>query len=199
MLLRKKILEFLKEGSRTAEEIGIFFLASAVARFPGIKPGMEGVYQVRRERWKNDYEGELKRMTEIRVRRTLQAMRIDGLVASTRVGKRAIYESSQKGRCWLKQKKDAVPSELTERIYAIEESGAITLIVYDIPHHYKQYRDWLRRKLFELHFKMLQKSVFLGKVKVPPQLIEDLSEFGLLKFVEIFEVTRRGTLRVSRP
>ena len=42
---------------------------------------------------------------------------------------------------------------------------------------------------------MIHKSVWIGKEKIPQELIIDLEELKILNFVEIFEVTKQGTLK----
>ena len=42
---------------------------------------------------------------------------------------------------------------------------------------------------------MLQRSVWVGKCKLPDELMDDLNTIGLLPYVEILAVTKRGSLK----
>lgn len=198
MLRRKRILEFLKEGARTAEEIAVFFIGSSVARIPSIKAGMDAVNEERSRRWRTDYAGEYERAERLRIKRGIQELKADGLIASDGAGKKPVYEILRRGRSWLEHKKDVIPAILAEKIYAKESSDKFTIVAYDIPQSRHAYRNWLRKKLIGLGMRMLQRSVFVGRIKIPQELVTDLAEHSLLDFVEIFEITRRGTLRSSK-
>ena len=42
---------------------------------------------------------------------------------------------------------------------------------------------------------MVHKSVWVGNIKLPEQLVLDLDRMNILEFIEIFEVSKTGTLR----
>ena len=86
--------------------------------------------------------------------------------------------------------KNALPS----REYKSEISGGFTIIVFDIPEKERRKRDWLRRKIVEMDFKMLQESVWIGKRKVSEEFVKDLDFCKLLPHVEIFTVSKTGSL-----
>ena len=52
-----------------------------------------------------------------------------------------------------------------------------------------------RSALTYLEFKMIQRSVWIGKSKIPDQFLKDLRAVGLIETVEIFEVGKSGSLR----
>ena len=79
--------------------------------------------------------------------------------------------------------------------YEPEEAAESTIIVFDIPERARKKRDWLRVALKQLQFQMLQKSVWFGKKQLPRTFLEDLRACQLLPHVEIFSITKRGTLR----
>ena len=197
MLRRQKILEFLKEGARTAEEIAIFFIGSSVARVPGFRPGIAAVRQLRRERWRDNYDEEYERLQRKRVQRVIQSLRVDGLIKSEGSGKKTAYISTPEGDKWLlKRARSTLPAALREKEFIGRSSSTTTIVTYDIPDHLRQYRDWLRQRLLQLGFSMLQRSVFIGKVTMPEELILELSNHHILDCVEIFEISKRGTLRL---
>ena len=69
------------------------------------------------------------------------------------------------------------------------------IVVFDVPEKERRKRDWLRSVLKRLELKMVQKSVWIGKVKIPKELLDDLFNLKLLDYVEIFEVSKSGSLR----
>jgi hypothetical protein len=42
---------------------------------------------------------------------------------------------------------------------------------------------------------MVQKSVWVGKTKIPQDFLDDLFKLKLVDFVEIFEISRTGSLK----
>lgn len=119
----------------------------------------------------------------------------DGLIAKKEKGKGSWY-LTQKGEKELKKLKAYYQkNNLPRRRYNSEASNDFTMVVFDIPEKERRKREWLRTKLAEMKFTMLQKSVWVGKRKIPEQFIEDLSFCKLLSCVEIFTINKSGTLR----
>ncbi len=81
------------------------------------------------------------------------------------------------------------------RRYAYVGVDVFKIIVFDIPETKRASRRWLRDVLKSLKFFMVQKSVWAGKSKVPEEFFDDLRLKGLLDYVEIFAVTKTGTLK----
>jgi len=101
---------------------------------------------------------------------------------------------TQKGKdklCFLKQKNE---NRLPEVSYEKETDNKFTIIVFDIPEKERRKRDWLRLVLSNLGFSMIQKSVWMGKVKIPKNFIDDLLRLKLIDCVEIFEISKAGSL-----
>ena len=71
------------------------------------------------------------------------------------------------------------------------------IITYDIPstREGQKQRQWLRSALNNLGFRLLQRSVWVGKRKIPERFMDDLHEKRLVPAVQIFAVSRTGTLR----
>ena len=81
------------------------------------------------------------------------------------------------------------------RKYPKEADTGLKIIIFDIPEKEKRKREWLRDRLVELGFKMLQKSVWVGKIKLPQEFVEDLRDLNLIRHVEVLAVTKRGSLK----
>jgi len=70
----------------------------------------------------------------------------------------------------------------------------LKIVVFDIPERKRAYRSWIRQTLRNCNYRMLQQSVWIGKVKLPKEFIQSLKRYGFLKCVHIFSVANRGTL-----
>ena len=81
------------------------------------------------------------------------------------------------------------------RMYESHQENSLKIIVFDIPEKQRGKRQWLRSVLTNLGYRLLQKSVWTGKAKIPPSLLEDFRRLDLLSHVEILQVTRAGSLR----
>ena len=74
--------------------------------------------------------------------------------------------------------------------YYKESSNSYILIVFDIPELTKQKRDWLREVLKQLGFRMIQKSVWIGKTLIPTNLVDDLKDMSILHYINFFKVEK---------
>ncbi len=61
--------------------------------------------------------------------------------------------------------------------------GKFRLVIFDIPEKNKLDRNWLRRELYILKYKLLQKSVFVGKQPLPKGLIKSIKNRRLGNYV----------------
>ena len=123
-------------------------------------------------------------------------LKSDGLIASDQKRGRLVqYRITKAGQDWLQDRAENISYPMPKGEYPKEKSDTATIVTYDIPQSQRRFRDWLRNELVGLGLTMLQRSVFVGKVKIPKELIEDLSRMHLIDYVEIFEITKQGTLR----
>lgn len=118
----------------------------------------------------------------------------DGLMIKTKTGSGGTFKITVKGKKKidvLNEKRDQAP----RTAYPYEKHGNLVIVAFDIPERERKKRNWLRMVLINFSFRMLQKSVWVGKIKIPAEFIRDLKESGLAHYVEIFEVGKSGTLR----
>jgi len=78
--------------------------------------------------------------------------------------------------------------------YEKQAGNKIVIVSYDLPTPFNKERDILREILKRLGFTMIHKSVWVGKVKIPKDFIVAIEKLGILKFIEILEVTKNGSL-----
>lgn len=94
-----------------------------------------------------------------------------------------------------KAKLQGMKAKPKKGVYKREIDNTLKIVIFDIPEKERWKRAWLRDALQNLGFKIIQKSVWAGKVKLPQGFLEDLEKYNLLNYVEIFSVTKSGTLR----
>ncbi len=85
--------------------------------------------------------------------------------------------------------------KINKNNYKKESSSELIIVSYDIPEFWRSKRRILRELLIILGFKMVHKSVWVGKVKIPEIFILDLKKMEIDKFVEILKVSKGGTLK----
>lgn len=68
------------------------------------------------------------------------------------------------------------------------------LVIYDIPETEKRKREWVRIELVACDYHQLQKSVWLGYRPLPQKFIESLDNLKLKGKVQIFGISKKGTL-----
>src|SRR3989344_3330248 len=119
----------------------------------------------------------------------------DGLIV--KLGKQSgkNFKLTSKGTQKIKQLKKRRETVLPDPIYSRQNHGNFVIVVFDIPEADRRKRVWLRSALRNLNFRILQKSVWIGKIKIPKEFINDLKELKMVNHVEIFEISKGGTLR----
>ncbi len=100
---------------------------------------------------------------------------------------------SEKGKKKLNKLKNS--PNLNKENYKKVMGENVLVISYDIPIAFNRERNILRDILRMLGFNLIHKSVWVGKVLLPRTFVNDLSKLGILDYVEILEVTRKGTLK----
>ena len=75
-----------------------------------------------------------------------------------------------------------------------EEPDTLKIITFDIPTKDDRKRYWLRAVLKRIGSKMLQKSVWFGKKKIPESFMNDLRERGMIDYVHVLAVSKTGSL-----
>src|SRR3989304_9633549 len=94
----------------------------------------------------------------------------DGLVAES--GDRIKLTTS--GILKLRSLRELIIHRLPVKKYNPKQSDGVLLIIFDIPEMKRRLRHWLRLTIKEMGMKMIQRSVWLGKIKLPKEFIEDL-------------------------
>lgn len=188
-----KILEKLSEAAVDAGDLMAAFVES------GYGVSLSSVRyrknQAERRRLDAAKEREERRRLARRYNNLIAWLRRDGLIVEEKKIGRRIFKITRRGmkklKMLLRRKEDSLPAI----DYPVSKSHNFTVIAFDVPEKEKRKRWWLRAALRGMGFTMLQRSVWIGKVKIPREFIDDLSGLRLVESVEILEITKAGSLR----
>jgi CRISPR/Cas system-associated endoribonuclease Cas2 len=141
------------------------------------------------------FEHEERRARYQRFSMMLRYLRENNIISERKVGDYVKLYLTPKGRTKRLSLKKEAQYSLPVSAYKASPGKKFVIVVYDIPVRFNRYRNWLRDVLRKLGLKKLQKSVWIGKVIIPDQLLSDLMKYKLEEFVEIIEVNSSGTMR----
>lgn len=181
----ERVLEFL-EGtiSLTGEIMDAFFSSYPSRRFRSsqVKRSRRGVVPSPEEHQ--------------RFYSLLSRLRRQGLIASGGgMGRReSRWRITKRGLEKLFFIRDRKQFSLRDVAYSAEKDSAVRVVTFDIPELERHKRVWLRVALLALGFSMCQRSVWVGKQKIPRGFLEDLRDREMLSYVQIFEVSKEGSL-----
>ena len=130
------------------------------------------------------------RQEKRRFQKYLYALKKDKFIALNNEGQIAISTVGKKKLSLLKRDKI-----LSSDNFKKGKSQRTIIISYDLPVRFNRERNRLREILRVLDFHPIHQSVWAGKSKIPEKLIQALEEAKILKYVEILEVTKNGSLR----
>ena len=140
--------------------------------------------------WANSYkktkktEKHLVRISSLRP--TLSRLKKKGLVEN----KNSSWLISMAGIKYLEK----VKHQSVKGYPKASTTGKKVLVFFDVPEPKKADRNWLRKALIGLDFKLIQKSVWLGPAPLPSEFIKDLKFKDLLRCIHFFEVTKKDII-----
>lgn len=125
----------------------------------------------------------------------LNYLKTQGFVESEKKNKKSFWRITKRGRekFSLLRERNLYGRESTK--YPSNSDDTVKIISYDIPVMENKKRHWLRWSLLALGFTMLQRSVWIGKKKIPEEFLRDIRERRMLSYLHIFEVKKSGTLK----
>lgn len=172
-----KILECIASGASCIDDYFVFF------------EDPSGKHREYRAQWRR-MRKPISTTQRRRVSEMLSRLKKQGLIGRVKTPTGFRFHLLEKGATYLEKSKTFHPPN-----YHGEKGSTAKIVVYDIPEQERAKRRWLRLALLNLKFEMLQKSVWVGKGKLPKEFINDLVELKILQYVDILEVTKTGTIR----
>jgi len=189
---RLKILEFLAEGGQTI--VNLFFIFTLP--YGTSYSRMDFSVAQRHGTWaKKIRETEANKKKKQNFYNLLYKLREEELILRRQKGKGCFFKITSEGKKILEALKLKKMNALPPVEYKSESDNLLKIVIFDIPEKERRKRDWLRDVLKNLKFEMLQKSAWAGKIKLPQAFLEDLERLNLLSFVEIFAISRTGSLK----
>jgi len=186
-LITLKILEAIEATARGMGDFMNIFLTDYHTSYR-LARGLSRRGTARRRDYDDLDEEEKHRFSDL-----LAKLKKDGLIAKNNTGS---WHITKKGRMKKKQLLLRQKRGLSTLVpYSAQESPEWKIVIFDVPETERRKRVWLRLTLKRLGFKKLQKSVFIGKVGLPEGFLNDLRRLQLITCVEIFAITKAGSLR----
>ena len=176
-IIKKDTLEW--KVSQFLNEVGYIILD---ASFP--KPYASSVlwrqlFGLDSKKWKNQGQKWNKSFLNSIIR-----LQNKNLIAKDSMRKKTRFRLSRCGKIALEYSKNLLPAE----------DGKLRIFVFDIPERKRYYRDWIRTQLVVSDYKMLQRSVWLGKRPLPYDFLKEVQEKDLWQDIHLFEIKEKGTL-----
>ena len=136
-----------------------------------------------------------QRKTQQRYYSMLYKLKQQGLIIEKKNKNKTLLRITKLGKERLAILKIKYLHHLPPRSYTLEKDQKKFIIVaFDIPERDKRMRNWLRDVLRGFGMDMIQKSVWAGKVSLPKTFLDDLKHYQLLNYVEIFEISKTGSV-----
>ena len=121
------------------------------------------------------------------VSKALYKLKAEGFVAANN----RKWKSTKEGKLAMRELRTRPP----HRFGPAPRAKELKIITFDIPEKSRAIRNWLRRILRDLGMTKLQQSVWAGNIALPEEFFEALRRLHIFSCVEIFAVTKSGTLR----
>lgn len=139
------------------------------------------MYQIKKE------EGKEVEKQRRKFYNTLQYLKRTQLITERILNGEKVYQLTEKGRC----------KKLSNKILLYQKQKGVKkfphLIIFDIPEKYRQFRTLLRKNLYNLSYKRIQKSCFLSEDESAYELIKSvIKESGINEYVKIFEIKKKA-------
>lgn len=118
--------------------------------------------------------------------------------ALARLEEKELITKTKKAKhyCWLLNSRgEKIINQLNNYSDQLtEEDDKIRFFIFDIPEKQRKNRNVIRSNLISFGYKMLQKSVWVGKRPLPRDFLEEIKEMGLWSNIHLFEAKEGGTL-----
>jgi len=179
-----KILSFLENKSLEMTDLFLAFTES------GYGASMGKIDYQYNKRQADRYFVQIEREKKRNLQKYIYKLKSDGLISENSFKKINLSKKGEKKLDLIKKTRI-----LDKNLYKKENGKEVIIISYDIPVLFNRERNALREILKILGLKMIHQSVWVGKIKLPNNLIVALEKAGILEYVEIFKVTKSGSLK----
>lgn len=129
---------------------------------------------------------------------TLHRLKKDGLVYMNGAKRSTKWFLTGKGLRLFGAKTELGDDTLNHRLtkdILPPNDGKIRIISFDVPEKERWKRDYFRSQLIFCDYKMLQRSVWIGKRPLPEIIFKEIKKMSMRGYVHIFEISHKGTVR----
>lgn len=187
-----KALEAIERLTYTTADFIEAFLSSTKSDYRPLRNFYLKRHKTLAEKIRESHQSELlKQREKQRIYSLISQLKKDGLISSEKDRWKITLQGLRKKEYLQKQLAGIIPI----KHYPIQESKEVVIVSFDIPETEKRKRNWLRESLKNVGCQMLHKSVWMGKIKIPEEFINDLRKYRLVPFIHMFAVTKTGTLK----
>lgn len=184
---RLKILEFLKGSSQVVSDLFLIFTLPYGTSLGRMEHLLKKKHH--REEFQKMFK-EKRRFDDL-----LYRLVKDNLIIRTSRDGKFFLKITSRGKKYLGKLQFIKSNVLPSNRYQPEDENLFKIVIFDIPEKEKRKRAWLRAALKNLEFTMLQKSVWIGRVKLPQKFIYAIDDLDLSSYVEIFAISKAGSLK----
>ena len=188
-----RLLEIIAEVAGGIEDTFAAFLTAGYGASIGKLKYEARQHARRRMRKKARFEEKAKIRQRYYV--MLSHLKTEGLIAEKERKDKFSFLLTRKGEKKM-EKLQARRKVLRPRpfYHVPKEERRMVIVAFDISEKERWKRAWLRAALKNLGLRKAQQSVWIGKITLPKEFLDDLLRLRLVEFVEIFEVTKLGSL-----
>src|SRR3989338_2355323 len=178
-----KILDFLEDRSIDTAD---FLTAILKSGYGASMTKIDREYNIARQK---SYSYQIKRERKRDLQKYIYKLKREGLIKENSKKQVALSDKGKNKLLLLNRQRI-----LSKNFYQNQAGDKVIIVSYDIPLPFNKERAILRDILKVLGFSIIHKSVWVGKVKIPPDFIIAIEKFLIIKFIEILEVTKSGSL-----
>jgi hypothetical protein len=184
----RAVLEFLAEGARSTVDATRAVMSSPYGASYGQMERTRVAYveqRVRAQESAREYR---------QYWNTLSHLKRSGLVVAKESPRGRMLILTTRGAQRLAQLRESAHLSCSPLRYRSVKSEKVRIVAFDIPERYRTKRAWMRDALRHLGLAMIQESVWVGKVVLPEEFLEDLRVLKLTPYVQVCGVTEQGTM-----
>ena len=194
-----KILSALESGKDASVDVLGSYLLAGMSHNP--KKSLQAVNNFIESRKEGRKAKEEDRQDVRRFYSLVSYLKQDGLIRKEKITGKITISITDKGKRKLEFLKESYSIQLPSFRYEYEsereisQDNAVTIVTFDVPEKERSKRDWLRCALNNMEFNMIHKSVWMKSGQIPERFLDDLKAMKMAKYLEIFAVTKNGSLR----
>ena len=194
-----KILSALENSKEAAIDVLGSYLIAGISHNP--TKSMSAAGQFLDSRKGNKTTQHEKREQTRRFYSMVRYLEEDGLVRKEYIAGMTNVSITEKGKKKLEILRTSYSVWLPSSKYQNDmddkktSDNVASIVTFDIPEKERAKRDWLRCALNNMDFDMVHKSVWMGTGQIPVRFLEDLRDMKMGDYIEIFAITKMGSLK----